>query len=288
MRKTNTIRIKLDLKNGANITEEGAVRQMNDAVKKLVKLGALKGRPEEFLRDYDVIRGPENYVLMDILADAYVDGAKLPDVGAGVVFRDKMPDGSSVKGTTKTFSQATIAERLKVARLDPKMQFRYIVIDYRRYFAQHKRDLLDKEGDMKKLILMFIMDTSNMLSKMAPEIKEGKQLATLLGVQTLSPSLGKVARDYSIAYKRLMASNAQSGTMPPALFKALKDRYNDFISEVLKSVFPNVDLAQYGVSLSGVADNAASNVSTEPEETQAEGRNYSSTVTAGKRTFTFL
>jgi hypothetical protein len=48
-----------------------------------------------------------------------------------------------------------------------------------------------------------------------------------------------------------------------------------------------VDLAQYGVSISGVADNAASETSTY-QEPQDEGRNYSNTVTAGKRTFTFL
>ena len=259
MRTDKTIRIKLSLKDAFRIDETQAVQQMNAAISTLLRAGALKGDPEEFLRDYEIIKGPETYILMEILADAYVDGAALPQVGAGVVFSDKLPDGESMKETSKTFSQTTINERLKLAKMDPKMQFRYLVVDYRRYFASHKKDLLDNAEGMRQLLIMFISDTSNMIFKMAPEINEGKQLTALLAVQTLSPSLGKVARDFSLAYKRLMAKDAKDGTPTPMLYNLLRAKWQDFIVEVLHSVFPNVDPAQYGINIGGIANNAATN-----------------------------
>jgi hypothetical protein len=282
MRNTNIIRIKLSLKDAAHIDEVGAVKQIKDAISKLVKLGALRGKTEEFLRDYDVIIGPETYALVDILADAYVDGAPLPQVGAGVVFMDKTPDGSSIKETTRTYSQATINERLKVSKMDPRTQFRYLVVDYRRYFASHKKDLLDDLNGMRQLLTMFISDTSNMIFKMAPGIKEGKQLAALLAVQTLSPALGKVARDFSIAYKRFMAKDAKDGTPTPILFNMLRSKWQDFIIEVLHSVFPNVDPTQYGINIGGLVNNAATNTAYDNPSQQA------SEVSSGGRTFSFV
>lgn len=282
MRTDKTIRIKLSLKNADRIDETGAVRQMRDAISTLVKLGALRGDPEEFLRDYEMIKGPETYMLMEILADAYVDGAALPQVGAGVVFSDKLPDGTSTKETSKTFSQATINERLKLAKMDPKMQFRYLVVDYRRYFASHKKDLLDNTEGMKQLLILYVNDMSSMIFKMAPHIKEGKQLAALLAVQTLSPSLGKIARDFSIAFQRWMAKDAKDGTPTPMLFNMLRAKWQDFILEVLHSVFPNVDPSQYGINIGGIANNAATNTVYEGESGQEGG-----TVTSGGRTFSF-
>lgn len=282
MRNTNIIRIKLALKNAANIDEVGAVKQINDAISKLVKLGALRGNPEEFLRDYDVITGPETYALIDILADAYIDGAPLPQVGAGVVFMDKTPDGASLKETTRRYSQATIAERLKDAMFDPKMQFRKLVVDYRRYFASHKKDLLDDTSRMRQLLLLFFSDISSMIFKMAPFIKEGKQLANLIAVQTLSPALGKVAREFSIAFQRYIKNDIKTGTTKPMLFNMLRSKWQDFINEVLHSVFPNVDPAQYGINIGGIVNNAATNSAYEG------GPSQDGEVSSGGRTFSFV
>ena len=239
---TGTIRIKLNLNADKPLTEELAVEQVDKAIKKLVEYGALKGDPEEFMENYDIVLGSSNYVLIDIKKNAYVDGAPLSSVGAEKISSQEIPsDAKAFIEANKSFSQASIKERLRMSNMDPKMKFRYVVIDYRRYYSSQRDKLMKNLDEFKKLRNMFIHDLMNMITDVAPLIQEGKQLGFLLGTQQYSPEISKIAREFSIAYRKALTSIEKNGTPQPMLYKVLDMKFREFIKQILPSVFPGIE-----------------------------------------------
>lgn len=288
--ESGTIRIKLNLNADKPLTEEIAVDQVNKAIKKLVEYGAFKGDPEDFMESYDIVLGSSNYVLIDIKKSAYIDGAPLASVGAERISSQEIPSDAKVFiEANKSFSQASIKERLRMSKMDPKMKFRYVVIDYRRYYSAQKDKLLENLDEFKKLRNMFIHDLMNMISDVAPLIQEGKQLGFLLGTQQYSPKIGKVAREFSLAYRKTLTSIEKDGTPRPMLYKVLDMKFREFINEMLPSIFPGIEDIDFNKPGGGATVNISSAKSPNEEEFNRGLRQSSQMTTAveGQQQYSF-
>jgi hypothetical protein len=262
-----TIRIKLNLKTDKPLDEFYASEQIKAAMNNLVKFGAFKGEPDKILHNYDIILGPTNYAILDIAKDAYIDSAPLASVGAEKISDEVLPEGNSVLESNKTFSQATINERLRIAKMDPKQRCRYTVMDYKRFWKAHGEQLKSDPENAKCVTQMFISDFMNMFNTILPHIEEGKQLNSLLGLQVIAPGISKEARELSMAYRRALKSEASNGAPTPALYKILASKYRAFLNELLLAIFPGIE----GIQVNRGEDKKIP-VKEEPtsEETKAE------------------
>lgn len=231
-----------------NRTEEQLVLFMGMAVQTLVDLGALKGNVDDILKDYYVDEAT-NYINIKVPQDAIGLTNELEAVGAATcptykVVTDMNQYIDPVDGELKTFSAATINERLRIAMRNAKLRFRYTVMDYKKYYKQ-KESMLKKNPEMaQKLRNMFLTDMMGMFTEVLPQIENGKQLATLVGTSQVTPKLNKVARDLSLAYRKALKMEKSSGQINKGAYSRLKKSYTEFMNELLDQVFPGLNSEQ--------------------------------------------
>jgi hypothetical protein len=141
----------------------------------------------------------------------------------------------------REFSASSIQERLRVSKMDKKLRFRYMITDYKRYYAQKRKQLESKPEQMKMLRNMFLQDIMGIFTEILPYIEQGKQLNTLLGVSQVTPTVNKQARDLSLIYRRALKAEKSSGQIPKTVYQSLKKAYTEFINALIPQVFPGMD-----------------------------------------------
>lgn len=239
-----TIKIRIPLNVTRPVSESMAVEQLNAAIIKLIKVGALKGEPSEFMVGYDVKNyDAENCVVVEINKDALVDVAPFTTVGGGLSLDDeKFHWWDDKVELPKTFSVATIKERLRLKGKDMRFQVRYLINDYRRYWNSQKDKLQASETDRNNLIQIFLSDLMQLFNTILPSIKEGKQLSALLGLNSISPQLNKVAKDLSFAYKLALKSEEANGAPTKNRYIDLVGKYKAFLNALIPVVFEGIQV----------------------------------------------
>lgn len=237
-----TIKIRIPLNISVPVTEQMAVEQMNAAINKLLKVGGLKGDPSDFILNYDVINtDAENCVVVEINKENLVDTAHFLTVAGGLCLKDDDYFNWEDRKVQlpKTFSTATIQERLRVAKRDPRQRFRMVITDYKNWWKQ-KADKIDKD-EIQNVVNLFLADLMQMFNEVLPEIQDGKQLQTLLGTNQVSNKLNQSAKDLSIAYRRALNSEEQQGAPAKNLYIQLSEKYRIFLNQLLMEIFPGID-----------------------------------------------
>jgi hypothetical protein len=228
-----------------NRTEEQLVLFMAMAVQTLVDLGALKGNVDDILKDYYVDEAT-NYINIKVPQDAIGLTNELEAVGAAIcptykVVTDLNQYIDPVDGEIKTFSAATINERLRISMRNPKLRFRYTIMDYKKFYKQKESQLKKNPEMAQKLRNMFLTDVMGMFTEVLPQIEDGKQLATLVGTSQVTPKLNKVARELSLAYRKALKMEKSSGQINKSSYSRLKKSYTEFMTELLEQVFPGLN-----------------------------------------------
>jgi hypothetical protein len=88
---------------------------------------------------------------------------------------------------------------------------------------------------------MFLTDIMGMMSEVLPYIKEGKQLNTIVGTSQVSPSLNKIARELSLAYKLALRQQDQSGMINKTKYANLRDKYAEFMNILMEATMPGLN-----------------------------------------------
>jgi len=198
----------------------------------------------------------------DILAEALVD----TDLG----MLDDYTEDFDLLDDIKEFSASSINERLRVSKMDKKLRFRYLIMDYKRYYAQKRKQLESKPEQMKMLRNMFLQDIMGIFTEILPYIEQGKQLNTLIGVSQVTPAVNKQARNLSLIYRRALKAEKSSGQIPKTVYQSLKKAYLDFVNALIPQVFPGMEEVLSGKSEEPVEETTKKN-------TNAESKNYSYT-----------
>lgn len=224
------------------LTDEKAILQMTQGLETLIEIGAIKGPLDEVLKNYEVDLG-SGYSTAYLSPDALVDGSKLNTVGSSKAFEFPKDLISQVDLSefNKTFSAATIQERLRLSKMNPKVRMRYMVMDYKRFFNANKTKLEKNPEQAKSLKDMFLTDLMGVFNEILPYIEEGKQLNTLIGISQITPSMNKVARDLSLIYKRALKAEKSSGQISKSIYSKLKETYAEFMNQLLITVFPGIE-----------------------------------------------
>lgn len=248
----NEVIIVIPIINKPALTDEMIVEQLMKQLNILIEVGALKGKIDDILHDFNINK-ESGYINAIVDKDSVRWADKLQTVAAGMAPKLEVPAAYQVQPSVdlvqvpdngfKMFSAATIQERLRIAKQNPKLRFRYTIMDYKRFWNQRKDRLLNDPEQLTKLKNMFLTDVMGMITEVLPSIEEGKQLASLVGTNQVTGELNKSARELSMAYRRALKSEKSSGQINKSLYQNLKKYYTDFMNTLMSNVFTGIESA---------------------------------------------
>lgn len=240
-----TVKLRIAIPHEVPLTDTEAVGFMKLVLESLVTSGALVGSVDEFLVNFELHNGKPDYAAVaEILKDSIRDPHHFIEQGTGLSLDDSAYDWEKMKvELPKTFSVATITERLRLGKKEPRIRLRFVVNDYKRYWKAQK-DKLKGTQQEKDLGQMFLSDLMQMFNQVLPSIEEGKQLQSLLGLAAISPTLNKSARELSLIYKRALKQEKTMGAPTKMIYTQLVEKYRNFIDALLPLVFEGASFVE--------------------------------------------
>jgi hypothetical protein len=145
-----------------------------------------------------------------------------------------------IEDKEKTYSAATVRERLRFAKYSPRMRFRRLFLDYKQLVRQlGGSEKIDPET-LKLLKSMFTSDCLDIFKQISPEIPKGKQINVLIGGSSLGKNIRVAAQKLQIPYKLASMEMMKKGYLTPMRMKQLQAAYMDFTQSMVDEVFgPN-------------------------------------------------
>jgi hypothetical protein len=233
----DTIKIEFPINYVRPFDQASAIKYMMEGMTKLIKFGAIKGNLDDIIVNYE-IHNPGGYAIAEIKKEALVDGSKLQSTGASMTYPfhkdDFKIDSVKLDSTQRQFSTATIQERLKISKLDPKIKFRLTVRDYQKFWKSNSSKM-DKSTALK-LRNMFLMDTMGIITEVLPLIGEGKMISQLTGLNSVTKDMNNVARELSTAYRKAI-KQSKTGSLSKSVLQPLQQKYNEFVNLLVPQVF---------------------------------------------------
>lgn len=141
----------------------------------------------------------------------------------------------------KEFTQAGVRDRLREAKLSPRMYFRRVYLSYSQVVKAMGGVSKIKESDLKILKSMFTSDILWILNQIQPEIvNKGKQINTLLGCSSISKSARQAAQQLQQPLRMAGIEVKKQGFLTKMRYAKLQDSYLEFIRSLQEGVFgPN-------------------------------------------------
>lgn len=140
----------------------------------------------------------------------------------------------------KTFSVATLKERIRYndpKKFSPRMRLRRLFLDYKQLVKQMGgAEKIDPET-LKTMKSLFVSDLNMLVGNITKDIKNGKQISTLLGCGSLGVVPRKAAQELQIPYRLAFIELEKTGKISPMRFQKIKDAYNKFIKAMTDEVF---------------------------------------------------
>lgn len=145
----------------------------------------------------------------------------------------------------KEFTQAAVRERLREAKMSPRMYFRRVYLSYSQVMKSLGGASKIKEQDLKILKSMFTSDILWILNQIQPEVLNGKQINTLLGCSSISKSARQAAQTLQQPLRMAGIEVRKQGFLTKMRYTKLQDAYLEFIRSLQESVFgPNPEPIQ--------------------------------------------
>ncbi len=137
----------------------------------------------------------------------------------------------------KSFSAATVTERVRIAKLSPRERFRRIILDYRQSLkAQGGIGKIDPET-LKVMKSLFASDILDILKTLTPLVLKGKNLNSLLNAGSLGVEVRKATQALFIPYKQALMEVSRQGFVSKARYSKITAAYSDFIRALQDYVF---------------------------------------------------
>lgn len=142
--------------------------------------------------------------------------------------------------TQKEFTQAQVRERLRESKLGVRMELRRTILSYRQVIKQMGgTEKMDPE-DVKTLKSLLSSDLMRILNSVTPQIIEGKQINTLLGLSALGKAYREYGQKLNVPMRLGLQELKRNGFVNKQRYQKLQQAYVDFIHAVLEDVFgPN-------------------------------------------------
>lgn len=143
----------------------------------------------------------------------------------------------SVVEEQKEFSVATVKERVRFAKLSPRMRFRRLFLDYKQAVkAAGGIEKIDNDT-LRVMKSLFATDCLDILKTITPEIQAGKPINTLIGASSLGKNVRVAAQKLMLPYKMALIEVSKRGVISPQRYKAIQASYSEFIQAMIEEVF---------------------------------------------------
>lgn len=140
----------------------------------------------------------------------------------------------------KEFTQAQVRERLREAKMSPRMYFRRVYLSYSQVVKSMGGISKIKEEDLKILKSMFTSDLLWILNQVQPEILKGKQINTILGCSSISKSARLAASKLQQPLRMAGIEVRKQGFLSKMRYQKLQSAYLEFVQSMIEGVFgPN-------------------------------------------------
>lgn len=140
----------------------------------------------------------------------------------------------------KEFTQAQVRERLREAKMSPRMYFRRVYLSYSQVVKSMGGISKIKELDLKILKSMFTSDLLWILNQVQPEILKGKQINTILGCSSISKSARLAASKLQQPLRMAGIEVRKQGFLSKMRYQKLQSAYLEFVQSMIEGVFgPN-------------------------------------------------
>ena len=137
----------------------------------------------------------------------------------------------------KNYTMVGIKDRLKEARMSPRMRFRRMYISYKQVIkAMGGVEKMDEET-ISILKSMFATDVMDIMKTLTNDIRNGKQITTLIGAASLGKSVRVAAQKLQMPYRMTMNEVSKQGQISKARLAAISQAYADFVAALTEDVF---------------------------------------------------
>lgn len=137
----------------------------------------------------------------------------------------------------KAFTAATLKERLRYAEFSPRMRFRRMFLDYKQLVKNLGGSEKIKPETLKTLKSLFATDVLDIIKTLSSDIKEGRQINTLIGAGSLGKSVRVAGQKLQLPYRLAMQEADKKGSLTPMRYKNLQAAYTEFIKSMTDEVF---------------------------------------------------
>lgn len=138
---------------------------------------------------------------------------------------------------TKTFSVATVKERVRFAKLSPRERFRRLILDYRQALkAAGGAEKVDQDT-LSVMKSLFAGDVLEIMKTVTPLVLEGKNLMTLLNAGALGVQVRKACQEMYIPYKQALMEVSKQGFVSKNRYSKITLAYTNFIRSLQDYVF---------------------------------------------------
>ena len=140
----------------------------------------------------------------------------------------------------KEFSMASTKERLREAKMGPRMEMRRLYISYKQLVKSMGGIEKIKPEDLKLMKSMFSSDILRIMNSVSGDVMKGKQINTLLGLSSLSKTARvcgqKLQQPLRLSYMRFQ----KQGFLTKDMMQKLQGSYTEFVNGLMEDVFgPN-------------------------------------------------
>jgi len=151
---------------------------------------------------------------------------------------EEVTENSNIKeleAYSKEFSVNEIKSRVKKRKVPARAVAKLIFKDWKRYYQANKRKL--SAEDLRVAEDIFLEDFMSILNRVAPEIKEGKNVAQLLNLTSMSPDASKVGISFSKIYKKALKLEETQVSVPPAIYKKMSEHFTQLVNVLKNDIF---------------------------------------------------
>lgn len=139
----------------------------------------------------------------------------------------------------KTYSVATLKERVRYAKMSPRLRFRRLFLEYKQLVKQMGgAEKIDPET-LKTMKSLFLADVNQIFSGLTTNIMEGKQINTLIGASSLGKGVRVAAQKLQLPYRMAFQELQKTGKITPMRFEKIKEAYTEFAHSLVDEVFGN-------------------------------------------------
>ena len=155
---------------------------------------------------------------------------------------ENIEDSMSEIADEKSYSIVDIKERLREAKLSPRMRFRKLYISYKQVVRQMGGIEKIDEATLKILKSLFTTDVLSIMKEITPMILQGKQINALIGASSLGKGPRTAAQTLQIPFRMAMKEAQKMGYLTKMRYENLQKHYMEFVNALIEDVFGNTTL----------------------------------------------